>query len=36
MAQGLLSLHGWVYDIPTGQVEQYDSATGKFLLWPPG
>jgi carbonic anhydrase len=36
MAQGLLSLHGWVYDIPTGQVEQYEPTVGKFVLWPPG
>ena len=21
---------------PTGQLVQYDSATGEFLLWPPG
>ncbi len=27
---GELSLHGWVYDIPTGDVEEYNSETGQF------
>jgi carbonic anhydrase len=27
---GSLELHGWVYDIPTGQVEAMNPATGRF------
>lgn len=32
LATGALSLHGWVYEIETGQVRAYDSVTGKFQL----
>jgi carbonic anhydrase len=28
--QGKLALHGWYYDIPTGQVLAYDAARGGF------
>ncbi|GAA0638577.1 carbonic anhydrase [Sphingomonas ursincola] len=30
LAAGDLQLHGWVYDIRTGDVTAYDEATGKF------
>jgi carbonic anhydrase len=30
LAQGRLTLHGWVYDIESGQIEALDSATGRF------
>ena len=30
LAAGELQLHGWVYDIRTGDVTAYDEATGKF------
>lgn len=30
LAMGELQLHGWVYDIKTGDVTAYDDATGKF------
>ena len=32
LAAGTLSLHGWVYEIETGQVHAYDGGTGKFEL----
>ena len=31
LAQKRLRLHGWVYDIETGQVEALDGATGDFV-----
>lgn len=31
LAKGDLMLHGWVYDIKTGDVNAYDEATNKFL-----
>lgn len=31
LAQNRLQLHGWVYDIETGQVEALDGETGRFL-----
>jgi carbonic anhydrase len=31
LAKGELQLHGWVYDIRTGNVNAYDEKTGKFL-----
>ena len=31
LARGDLALHGWVYDIKTGEVEALDEATGEFL-----
>lgn len=34
LKQGDLALHGWVYDIPTGTVQRFNPATGKFALWP--
>jgi carbonic anhydrase len=30
MAKGELTLHGWVYDIKTGDVHAYDDDTGRF------
>lgn len=30
-AQGNLALHGWVYDIHTGEVSEYDSARNEFI-----
>lgn len=30
LSQGLLSLHAWVYDIPTGDVYAYDTECGQF------
>jgi carbonic anhydrase len=32
VARGALSLHGWVYKLETGEVFQYDSAQGQFVL----
>lgn len=29
--KGELALHGWVYDIPHGQVSAHDPATGRFV-----
>ncbi len=31
LAAGELQLHGWVYDIRTGDVTAYDDTTGKFV-----
>jgi len=31
LAKGDLSLHGWVYDIKTGDVSAYDETTNKFI-----
>jgi carbonic anhydrase len=31
LEKGGLKLHGWVYDIKTGQVSAYDPAQGKFI-----
>ena len=32
LAAGTLNIHGWVYEIETGQVHAYEGATGKFGL----
>jgi len=29
--EGRLTVHGWYYDILTGNIEQYDEETGQFL-----
>jgi carbonic anhydrase len=31
MARGALQIHGWVYDIKTGEVAAYDEREGRFL-----
>ncbi len=31
LAQNAITLHGWVYDIKTGQVSAYDEAVGHFV-----
>jgi carbonic anhydrase len=31
LAQGALTLHGWVYDIETGSIEALDTDTGRFV-----
>ncbi|MGV7210275.1 carbonic anhydrase [Oxalobacteraceae bacterium A2-2] len=31
MAQGRLTLHGWVYDIETGSIDALDAASGRFI-----
>lgn len=31
LARGDVRLHGWVYDIKTGEVEAYDETAGRFL-----
>jgi carbonic anhydrase len=31
LSQGKLRLHGWVYDIETGQIDALDGATGRFV-----
>ena len=31
LTQHRLTLHGWVYDIATGQVDARDGATGRFV-----
>ncbi|MCB1748941.1 MAG: carbonic anhydrase [Gammaproteobacteria bacterium] len=31
MARGTLQIHGWVYDIKTGEVAAYDDRAGRFL-----
>lgn len=31
LAQGAVTLHGWVYDIKTGEVSAYDDATGTWI-----
>lgn len=30
-----IGLHGWVFDIESGQVRSWDEKQGKFLPWPP-
>ena len=30
IASGTLNLHGWVYDIPTGEVHQFNPRSGRF------
>jgi carbonic anhydrase len=32
---GRLRIHGWVYEIHTGEVQAYNPATKQFELWPP-
>ncbi len=32
LAEGRLHIHGWFYDILSGQIETYDEAQGKFVL----
>lgn len=36
LADGDLRIHGWVYEIHTGEVHRYDPATKTFALWPEG
>ena len=31
LTQHRLTLHGWFYDIATGQVDALDAATGRFV-----
>lgn len=31
LEQGRLALHGWVYDIETGSIDAFDSATNRFV-----
>lgn len=31
LAQGTVTLHGWVYDIKTGEVSAYDDATNQWI-----
>lgn len=31
LAQGCLTMHGWVYDIETGLIEAFDGETGRFV-----
>jgi carbonic anhydrase len=31
LRQGKLRLHGWVYDIETGQIDTLDGVTGEFV-----
>jgi carbonic anhydrase len=31
LAQGRLTLHGWVYDIETGLIEALDGTTSRFV-----
>ena len=31
LARGTVELHGWVYDIRTGEVEAFDDAEGRFI-----
>ena len=31
LAKGTVELHGWVYDIRTGEVEAFDEESGKFI-----
>ena len=30
MAEGLLTVHGWYYDILSGRIEAYDEQAGRF------
>jgi len=34
LAEGRLALHGWVYEIETGEVRAYDPARGLFVPFP--
>jgi carbonic anhydrase len=34
LKEGNLRLHGWVYEIHSGEVHRYDPETGVFALWP--
>lgn len=34
LAVGRLTIHGWVYEIETGEVRAYDPARGAFVLFP--
>ena len=34
LREGNLRLHGWVYEIHTGEVHRFDPATNTFALWP--
>lgn len=36
LAAGDLRIHGWVYEIHTGEVYRYDPETKTFALWPAG
>jgi carbonic anhydrase len=31
---GRLGIHGWYYEIHTGQIDAYDAVSGRFLPWP--
>ncbi len=31
VAEGRLTVHGWYYDILTGQIEEYDEKLKKFV-----
>ncbi len=31
MAEGRLTVHGWYYDILTGQIEEYDERAKRFV-----
>ena len=35
IAEGRLRVHGWFYDILSGQIEQYDEGRGKFVALAP-
>lgn len=34
MAEGSLRIHGWVYEIHTGEVQRYNPETDRFEVWP--
>lgn len=34
LSEGRLALHGWGYDIETGEVRAYDPAHGGFVPFP--
>ncbi len=36
LREGDLRLHGWVYEIHTGEVHRYDPELKQFALWPAG
>jgi carbonic anhydrase len=36
LKEGNLRLHGWVYEIHSGEVHRYDPEAGAFALWPVG